>query len=105
MHTSEWTPQETRTICQNLHLKPTVVSAVIPGKTHTQVARKRSHVLAGNLHIDKAHQRNIVNSLKSRGWSTVDCVEYIRAATGCDVSRANLIQRGLWYNGVGKGGR
>ena len=102
---THWTPQETRTIYQNLHLKPQVVASVIPGKTHTQIARKRRHILSGNFPLDVKQRQAVTDSLKIRRWSEFDRIAYIRAASGCKVSRDNLIQRGLWYDGTGKGGR
>ena len=104
MQTS-WTPQETRTIYQNLHIKPQVVASVIPGKTHTQIARKRRHILSGKFPVDMKLRQSVSDSLKVRRWSELDRIRYIRAASGCKASRDNLIQRGLWYDGTGKGGR
>lgn len=76
----EWTPQETRTLHQNLHLKPEIVESVLPRKTHTQIARKRRHILSGKFPID-VKQRQVVNdSLKIRRWSELDRIAYIRAA-------------------------
>ena len=103
--THVWTPQETRTIYQNLHIKPQVVASVIPGKTHTQIARKRRHILSGKFPVDMHQRQAVTDSLKVRRWSELDRIRYIRAASGCKASRDNLIQRGLWYNGTGKGGR
>ena len=102
---SAWTPQETRTIYQNLHLKPQIVASVIPGKTHTQIARKRRHILSGKFPVDMKLRQSVSDSLKVRRWSELDRIRYIRAASGCKASRDNLIQRGLWYDGTGKGGR
>ena len=105
MNTRKWTPQETRTMYQNLHIKPAVLTSVIPNKTCDQIARKRRHILAGNFPIDVKHRQCVSDSLKQRGWSIQDRVLYIRAASGCKASREQLINRGLWYNGVNKGGR
>ena len=105
MATSTWTPQETRTMQQNLHIKPAVLTSVIPNKTCDQIARKRRHILAGNFPIDVKHRQCVSDSLKQRGWSIQDRVLYIRAASGCKASREQLTNRGIWYNGVNKGGR
>lgn len=105
MITHEWTPQETRTMYQNLHLKPEIVASVLPCKTHTQIARKRRHILSGKFPIDVKQRQVVTDSLKVRRWSELDRIMYIRAASGCKASRDNLIKRGLWYNGTGKGGR
>ena len=105
MRTHKWTPQETRTMQQNLHIKPTVLTSVIPNKTCSQIARKRRYILDGNLPLDLEQRQRVADSLKQRRWSTQDRVLYIRAASGCKASREQLINRGLWYNGTGKGGR
>ena len=102
---SSWTPQETRTMYQNLHLKPQIVASVLPCKTHTQIARKRRSILAGKFPIDAKHRQMVTNSLKTRRWSEADRVTYIRAATGDMAAREILTRRGLWYNGVCKGGQ
>lgn len=105
MITHEWTPQETRTMYQNLHLKPEIVASVLPCKTHTQIARKRRYILSGKFPIDVKQRQVVTDSLKIRRWSELDRIAYIRAASGCKVSCDNLTKRGLWYNGTGKGGR
>ena len=103
--TPTWTPQETRTMHQNLHIKPAALTSVIPNKTCNQIARKRRHILDGNFSLDIEQRQRVADSLKQRRWSTQDRVLYIRAASGCQASRDNLTNRGLWYNGVNKGGR
>ena len=105
MYTHEWTPQETRTMQQNLHIKPAVLTSVIPNKTCDQIARKRRYILDGNLPLDARNRRLVVNSLKRKGWSELDRNLYMGAADGCKVARDYLISRGLWYNGASKGGR
>lgn len=102
---NEWTPQETRTLQQNLHIKPAVLTSVLPNKTCNQIARKRRHILAGNFPVDVKQRQVVTDSLKIRRWSEADRVLYIRAASGCKASRDQLTNRGIWYNGANKGGR
>ena len=64
MTTSTWTPQETRTMQQNLHIKPSVLTSVIPNKTCDQIARKRRYILDGNLPLDIEQRQRIADSLK-----------------------------------------
>lgn len=66
---------------------------------------ERRHILDGNLPLDIEQRQRVADSLKQRRWSELDRVLYIRAASGCKASRDQLINRGLWYNGVNKGGR
>lgn len=97
---THWTDQEKRTIAQNLHLKPSVVSSVIPNKTTKQISRMRSRMLMTPPTGPK-WVRDTYNSLRVRKWTLDECAHYVNAVRGEAGSLDFLRKRGLWYSGLG----
>ena len=97
---TQWTDQEKRTMAQNLHLKPSVVSSVIPNKTTKQISRMRSRMLMTPPTGPK-WVRDTYNSLRVRKWTLDECAHYVNAVRGEAGSLDFLRKRGLWYSGVG----
>ena len=93
-----WTKQETDTMLQNLHIKPSVLAGVMPGKTTKQISRMRSRMMK-NPPTGMSWPKRVYESLQKRRWSTEECCHYISAVRGNSRSLAFLNQRGLWYVG------
>ena len=93
-----WTKQETDTMLQNLHIKPSVLSGIMPNKTTKQISRMRSSIMK-KPPTGAAWLRSAYESLQKRRWSMEECSHYINAVRGNRGSVEFLNQRGLWYVG------
>lgn len=93
-----WTKQETDTMLQNMHIKPSVLSGIMPGKTAKQIGRMRSRIMK-TPPTGQEWIRKVYASLKQRRWSMDDCSHYISAVRGNRGSVEFLNKRGLWYVG------
>ena len=97
MHTHEWTPQETRTLHQNLHLHPRVAATVLPHKTMRQVQYKRTQALKTGIDRNDKYRQPITDSLRKRNWTNEECSYYFRATNGDEEAQMYLRRRGLWH--------
>lgn len=94
---AEWTPRETATMLQNLHLSPNLISAVIPGRSLKSIRNKRDAMRKKNpvSYCRKTWDR-VYGSLIRRGWSPLHANMYIKTYMGNEEARISLEMCGLW---------
>lgn len=95
MTTILWTQTELNTLLQNLHLTPSGIHSVIPGRTLKGISDKKRRVMGRGVY-DYKQGKVITQSLKRRNWNAMEISHYMRAIRGDDASQQRLYNAGLW---------
>lgn len=95
MTTRQWTQTELNTLLQNLHLTPSGIRSVIPGRTLKGISDKKRRVMKRGAY-NPSQGKAIMQSLKKRNWNIVEISHYMQAIRGDNASQQRLYNAGLW---------